>query len=116
MKMIHAIPKLPVHNITSSITFYEYQLGFTLIYSDEEYAILTYDKVELHIFKWFTTDSVSQLIAQSCRIRVKDVAKFYDDYKEKNIIHPNGHLITQPWGETDFTVVDINNNAISFYE
>ncbi|KYG33346.1 bleomycin resistance family protein [Alkalihalobacillus trypoxylicola] len=115
MKMIAAIPRFPVSLIQESILFY-HKMGFEIVYSDSEYAILSMDKVEIHLFKWSETEGISKLVAQSCRIHVKKVEQFYEKYKDMNIIHPNGVLTRQNWGELDFTIIDLDNNAINFFQ
>lgn len=114
--MLEAIPRLPVSNIQASCAFYKEKLGFEVIYSEEGYARLTCDKIELHLFKWTETNGITELVAESCRIRVRGVNEFYKQCEALNLVHPNGALTQQPWGETDFTIIDLDNNAIDFYE
>lgn len=116
MKMQFATPRLPVSNIDVSCDFYVENLNFTIVHKNHDYAILQSDKVELHLFKWTPVNGVEQLIANSCRIKVKKIEKLYEYLETKEIIHPNGTLTKQVWGEIDFTVVDIDNNAINFYQ
>ncbi|MBM0066752.1 VOC family protein [Alkalicoccobacillus gibsonii] len=116
MKMIHAIPRLPVSNINQSCDFYKRTLNFTLIHADTDYAIVSSGKVELHLFRWTPVDGVEQLIANSCRIEVKGIDKLYKQLEIHNVIHPNGKLSNKDWGEKSFTMIDLDNNAIDFYE
>ncbi len=52
----------------------------------------------------------------SCRINVTDVEGLYREFKPKSVVHPKGDLRNTAWGTKEFGVVDINGNAITFYE
>jgi catechol 2,3-dioxygenase-like lactoylglutathione lyase family enzyme len=46
MKMLQAIPELPVKDIKRSIDFYCKKLGFTLSYHEGGFAVLLYNALE----------------------------------------------------------------------
>ncbi|MBM7553582.1 VOC family protein [Thalassobacillus pellis] len=130
MKMISAIPALPVKDMKKSVKFYKQMLGFTKVHLDDGFAVLKNDMVELHL--WEANDEswrerkVKEPVQSgaesflagtaSCRIRVEGVAGLFEDMRRKNILHPNTDLKTQWWGERDFAVTDLDNNLITFYE
>jgi uncharacterized glyoxalase superfamily protein PhnB len=52
----------------------------------------------------------------SCRIQVTDIESLYAEFSRSGVINSNGPLQQQPWGERDFTVLDQDNNCLSFAE
>ena len=131
MKMVSAIPALPVKNIKHSIDFYCNNLGFTLGYHEDGFAVLLYNDVRLlHLWEasdesWrYRTDAkpiisgAESFIAgtASCRIEVEGIDEFYSNIKPLGILHPNAQLTDQWWGERDFGIIDPDNNLIGFFE
>lgn len=50
-------------------------------------------------------------------IRTNDIDKLYNSLLERNIaIHPNGHLTLKPWGQKEFSLLDPDNNLLTFGE
>ena len=49
----------------------------------------------------------------SLSVKVKDVYKFYDKMKKKNI--QLGELIENPWGDASFHIVDPEGNRLAFF-
>lgn len=128
--MLRSIPALPVQSIKNSIQFYCDKLGFKAFHQEKEFAIIGKDEVKIHLWaandeSWRTrkqnlpislgTESFMAGTA-SCRIEVDGITEFYQNIKQLNIIHPNGPLQNQPWGERDFSIVDIDNNLITFFQ
>lgn len=120
MKMLSAIPALPVLDTTRAAIFYRERLGFTSLGDDDSMGMMVRDDVEIHL--WEANDpgtpGAEPYLAgsASCRIRVVGVTALYDEYTAAGVIHPNGRLRDQPWGDTDFTIVDLDGNALAFFE
>lgn len=54
MKMVQAIPALPVTDTAQSAAFYRGQLGFTLDVEQGDFAILRQGGIEIHL--WASND------------------------------------------------------------
>lgn len=119
MKMISAIPALPVSDTTRAATFYRERLGFISKGDDDRLGIMIRDDIEIHLWEVsaFGTPGAEPHLAgsASCRIRVDGVHALYDEYATAGVIHPNGRLCDQVWGETDFTILDMDGNALGFF-
>lgn len=109
----NAIPVLPALDISKSIIFYEQRLGFTKRFEFDDYAGLTRDAIEVHL--WLCEDSHIPK-STSCRINVKNIEELYAEYQRVDVIHPNSKLELKPWGLKEFVVLDLNGNAIHFAE
>lgn len=130
MKMLRTIPALPVRILSKSLVFYTKKLGFSLAHEEEKFAIVKKDEVEVHLWvandeSWRTrahdapvSTGAESFIAgtASCRIEVTGIHEYYDALKQHGIIHPNGPLQEQPWGDRDFSVIDPDNNLITFFQ
>ena len=108
-----AIPVLPALEISRSVTFYEQQLGFTKKFEFDDYAGLTRDGIELHL--WLCENrQISE--NTSCRINVKNIERLYEEYQRVDVIHPNGKLEQKAWVLNELVILDLNGNAIHFAE
>ncbi len=130
MRMLQAIPALPVTDIAKSATFYRDQLGFALEVQEHDFAILKSGAAEIHL--WAATDEswrtrgggspiesgAESFIAgtASCRVRVEGVDELYEDLESRGIVHPNGHIEDMDWGTREFGVLDLEGNLITFFE
>ena len=54
MRLLQAIPALPVRDIEKSVQFYRDQLDFEIAYQERGFAIVRRDSVEIHI--WAAND------------------------------------------------------------
>ena len=130
MKVISAIPVLPVINMDEGVQFYTQVLGLKLIHQQDGYAVLQADSVQIHL--WLANDEswrdrndeppvvsgAESFIAgtHSCRIEVTDARLFYQKLKVKNSLHPNALLSEKEWGSREFGVSDPYGNLITFFE
>jgi len=108
-----AIPILASLNEDETVKFYTEKLGFTFHSSWDGYLIFSRDGINVHL--WPCTDAE---IAKNtgCYINVTEVDKLYAEYKQHDIIHPNGELQVMPWEMKQFTIVDNNGNLIHIGE
>ena len=108
-----AIPKHAAGDIPRAVQFYEEALGFARLFVLDDYAAVARGPVEIHL--WRCAD---RYIAENtaCRVNVEGIDVLYEEYRPKGVIHPNGGLETKPWGFREFTVLDLDGNAITFCE
>lgn len=98
---------------------YEQQFGFRRRHVDDDFAIVERDQVELHLWAANKADvpGAEPHLAgtASCRVEVRRIDAFYDSCRSRGVVHPAGQLARQPWGTWEFTALDADNNAITFY-
>ncbi len=130
MKMLYAIPALPVKDIGRSVNFYCDKLGFTVIHQEAGFAVLRQDGVEIHLWAasdedWRTRGGTPAVVSgaesfiagtASCRVAVEHVDELYATLQSFGILHPNTSLRDRWWGSREFGVVDLDNNLITFFE
>jgi catechol 2,3-dioxygenase-like lactoylglutathione lyase family enzyme len=131
MKLMSAIPALPVKDIKKSIDFYHEKLGFTIDHSERGYGVISYHEVEIHL--WLADDEEWRNRSEgecpvisgaesfisgtaSCRLEVEVIDELYHLLKPKNVFHPNTTLGDRPWGFREFDVLDLDGNLITFFE
>jgi catechol 2,3-dioxygenase-like lactoylglutathione lyase family enzyme len=118
--LLSATPALPVSDIARAVDYYEGKLGFRRRHVEDDYAILTRDEVEIHLWaanKPNVPGAGPELAGTaSCRILVSGVKDLYKECQDANVVHPNGWLAAQPWGTEEFTALDADRNAITFFE
>ncbi len=120
MTLLRAIPALPVADIDRAVAFYSDRLGFEARHREASFAIMQRDAVEIHL--WLANGAPGSGAepelagSASCRIGVSGLGVLYEEYRERGVIHPNGELRTQWWGDRDFTILDQDNNALAFFE
>ena len=109
------IPKLPMRSKADTRNFYLSQLGFADIGSTDfdGYLILEKDNVEIHFFEFKGLDPKENY--GQVYIRTNDIETFYQLMLDNNNnIHPAGHLQTKPWGQKEFSMLDPDNNLLTF--
>jgi hypothetical protein len=52
----------------------------------------------------------------SCRVQVDGIAALYKQCQARQVIHPSGELHEQPWGTREFTILDPDRNAVTFFQ
>ncbi|MCJ8154889.1 VOC family protein [Chryseobacterium sp. SSA4.19] len=111
--MTSIIPKLPMRNKDTTRNFYE-KLGFKPSENDfPGYLMMKNESVEIHFFEF--TDLVPAENYGQVYIRISDIETLYSLYLEKNIeIHPAGSLGKKAWGQKEFSILDPDNNLITF--
>ncbi len=106
-------PKLPMRNKNLTKRFYIDQLNFKLIGEYEEYLIVGKDKIEIHFFEFKKLDPKENY--GQVYIRVDNINNLYQLLLNKEInIHPNGNLQVKPWGQKEFSLLDPDNNLLTF--
>ncbi len=108
-------PKLPTRNRAATMEYYVNKLGFKYIGSDEflHYLIVEKDNLQIHFFEFKELepkDNYGQIY-----IRTNNIDELYQSMLNNNVqIHPNGHLENKPWQQREFSLLDPDNNLLTF--
>jgi len=108
-------PKLPMRDKAVTREYYLTKLGFEEFGSAdfEGYLMVKKDNVQIHFFE-FTELDPNENYGQ-VYIRTDDIDGLYKSLLEKKVsIHPNGHLQAKPWGQKEFSLLDPDNNLLTF--
>jgi hypothetical protein len=106
-------PKLPMRDLSLTKDYYLNKLGFEELGDYGNYLIVRKDNIEIHFFKFDELDPKENY--GMVYIRTNNVDKLYDKFIESNVeIHPNGGLETKSWGQREFSLVDPDNNLLTF--
>ena len=108
-------PKLPMRNKTVTRAFYIKKLGFSDFGQTdyEGYLMIQKDRVQIHFFEFKELDPKENY--GQVYIRTDDIDNLYQSFLEKKLkIHPAGHLQMKPWGQKEFSMLDPDNNLLTF--
>lgn len=110
-------PKLPMRNKSKTKAYYIDMLGFkelgTATYPD--YLMLVKDHIEIHFFLFKTLEPKENY--GQVYIRTEDIEILYQSLLNNKVhIHPNGKLEVKPWGQKEFSLLDPDNNLLTFGE
>lgn len=108
-------PKLPMRNKALTLDYYVGKLGFE-VYGDSDfdaYLMLKKDHIQIHFFEFKDlnpADNYGQVY-----IRTDNIDSYYQSLLERNVdIHPNGRLENKPWQQREFSLLDPDNNLLTF--
>lgn len=108
-------PKLPMRDKAVTKAYYLNVLGFKL-YGDADYSaylMVKKDNIQIHFFEFKDLNPAEN--AGQVYIRTDEIDKLYQQFLDSGIpIHPNGHLETKPWGQREFSILDPDNNLLTF--
>lgn len=113
--LTHIHPKLPMRDKKATRNFYSTKLGFQEFGSADfdGYLMMQKDGIQIHFFELKTfgpKENYGQLY-----IRTNDIETFYQTLLDnKTNIHPNGQLEIKSWGQKEFSVLDPDNNLLTF--
>jgi hypothetical protein len=112
--LISINPKLPMRDKTLTRKFYIDTLGFQPFGDDHEgYLMIQKDNIQIHFFEFKDLnpkDNYGQVY-----IRTDQIDMLYQYLRQRNVtIHPNGHLQVKPWGQKEFSLLDPDNNLLTF--
>jgi len=108
-------PKLPMRNKAVTKDFYINKLGFQNAGSAdyEGYLMVQKDDIEIHFFEFKEIDPKENY--SGVYIRTDNIDSLYQSLLDNNVsIHPNGPLETKPWGQREFSLLDPDNNLLTF--
>ena len=93
--------------------FYVNDLGFQENADYADYLIVRKDNIEIHFFtfeKLNPNENYGQVY-----IRTDDIDIFYQSLIDKELsIHPAGDLQIKPWRQKEFSMLDPDNNLLTF--
>ena len=113
--MLTAIhPKLPMRDKAATKDFYINQLEFQQFGSDYDgYLMVEKDSIQIHFFEFKELDPAENY--GQVYIRTDDIEKQYQAALEKKLNMPSaGHLQTKPWRQKEFSLLDPDNNLLTF--
>lgn len=108
-------PKLPMRNKKVTREFYTSRLGFKEFGSADfdGYLMMEKDKIQIHFFEFKELDPNENY--GQVYVRTDNIDEFYKSLLEKQTeIHPNGKLEIKPWGQKEFSILDPDNNLLTF--
>ena len=113
--MLTAIyPKLPMRDKKATRNFYSNKLGFQEFGNADYdgYLMMQKDGIQIHYFEFKTLDPKENYGGY---IRSNDIDNFYQTVLDnKTSIHPNGQLEIKHWRQKEFSVLDPDNNLLTF--
>jgi catechol 2,3-dioxygenase-like lactoylglutathione lyase family enzyme len=115
MMLTEIHPKLPMRDKDVTRAYYINQLGFHELGSVDYdgYLMLKKDQIEIHFFE-FKALQLKENYGQ-VYIRTDTIDPFYQSLLDnKTRIHPNGNLETKAWGQKEFSLLDPDNNLLTF--
>lgn len=113
--LTHIHPKLPMRNKALTKEFYIDKLGFCELGSTdyEGYLMLGRDGIQMHFFEFITLDPLQNY--GQVYIQTDDIDRLYQAILACGLsIHPNGALQHKPWGQKEFSLLDPDNNLLTF--
>lgn len=108
-------PKLPMRDKNVTREFYINKLGFKEFGNTdfEGYLMMEKDQIQIHFFEFKELDPKENY--GQIYIRTDNIDNFYQSLLDvKTSIHPNGKLETKPWRQKEFSVLDPDNNLLTF--
>lgn len=108
-------PKLPMRDKNATREFYTKQLGFKEFGSTdfEGYLMIERDRIQIHFFEFKALDPKENY--GQVYIRTDNIEEFHQSLlATQTSIHPNGPLEIKPWGQKEFSILDPDNNLLTF--
>lgn len=93
--------------------FYITQLGFDIFGEYDGYLLIKKDQIHIHFFHFKELDPKENYAG--VYIRTDDIDGWYQSLLDnKTAIHPNGKLEIKPWKQKEFSILDPDNNLLTF--
>ena len=108
-------PKLPMRDKAATRDFYINKLDFQEFGSADfdGYLMLKKDSIQIHFFE-FKELNPKENYGQ-VYIRTDNIENYYQSLLDnKTRIHPNGQLENKAWGQKEFSILDPDNNLLTF--
>lgn len=113
--LVNINPKLPMRNKELTKAFYIDKMGFQVFGTNdyEGYLMLEKDNIQIHFFE-FRDLNPKENYGQ-VYIRTENIESLYSQFIRDHVpIHPAGKLEYKPWGQIEFSVLDLDNNLLTF--
>ena len=108
-------PKLPMRDKNATKDYYVNRLGFNVFgHADyPDYLMLERDQIQIHFFLFKELDPKENY--GQVYIRTHQIDALYQSFLDTATpIHPNGPLQIKPWGQKEFSLLDPDNNLLTF--
>lgn len=107
-------PKLPMRDKAITKDFYLNMLDFQAFGGDYDgYLMVQKDSIQIHFFEFKELDPKENY--GQVYIRTDEVDKWYQLALEKKLDMPvAGHLQMKPWRQKEFSLLDPDNNLLTF--
>lgn len=108
-------PKLPMRDKAATKDFYLAKLGFEQLGTTDYdgYLMVHKDSIQIHFFEFKELDPAENY--GQVYIRTDNIDQLYQEMLDKKLtIHPAGHLQVKAWRQKEFSMVDPDNNLITF--
>ena len=107
-------PKIPMRDKSVTREFYINKLGFQQFGNDYDgYLMVQKDNIQIHFFEFAALDPKENY--GQVYIRTDEIDALYQTMLDKKLpIHPAGHLQTKPWRQKEFSMLDPDNNLLTF--
>ncbi len=108
-------PRLPMRNKASTRDFYLNKLGFQEFGNPdyEGYLMVQKDKIQIHFFEFKDLDPNENY--GQVYIRTDEIDLWYKLAIDKKTNIPEaGHLQIKPWMQKEFSILDPDNNLLTF--
>lgn len=108
-------PKLPMRDKARTRDFYVNKLGFQEFGNADYdgYLMVQKDRIQIHFFEFKELDPKENY--GMIYIRTDDIGGLYQFMLDNRLpIHPAGQLQTKPWGQQEFSMLDPDNNLLTF--
>ena len=108
-------PKLPMRDKRITKEFYLNKLGFKEYGNAdyEGYLMVEKDRIQIHFFEFKALDPKENY--GQVYIRTSNIEEFYQFLLDnKTSIHPYGKLEIKSWGQKEFSILDPDNNLLTF--
>jgi hypothetical protein len=111
--LVDVIPKLPMRNKSLTKRYYLNFLGFEELGDFGNYLMVKRGGIEIHFFEFIELNPKENF--GQVYVRVNEIDKLYKELLDRNVpIHPNGNLEDKSWGQKEFSLLDPDNNLITF--
>jgi len=108
-------PKIPMRDKAKTMDFYINKLGFTEFGNNRyaDYLMVQKDNIQIHFFEFKELDPKENY--GQVYIRTNNIDELYQSMLDKKLsIHPAGNLQIKPWGQKEFSMLDPDNNLLTF--
>ncbi len=113
--LVEINPKIPMRNKAATREFYLNKLGFKELgnVDYDGYLMVQKDHIQIHFFEFKELDPKENY--GQVYIRTDDIETLYQSLLDRKLnIHPAGHLQLKPWGQKEFSMLDPDNNLLTF--
>jgi catechol 2,3-dioxygenase-like lactoylglutathione lyase family enzyme len=112
--LVSAIPIIPSQDLAATVAWYRDKLGFEIVNQDDGYGIVGRDDVFIHF--WGPSRIAPHESNTMIRLGVVGIDEWYQHCLTLGIVHHNAPLAVKPWGSTEFAVLDVDGNLVTFFE